>query len=263
MEHSHHLQESLKRLRLPGMLSNLELRIQEARGGNLGYIEFFSLLVQDEIASRDGNNFEKRLRAAGFGVENTFEGFDFRFNEAALPSSLLRDLATCRFAEEKHNLLIAGPPGIGKTHIVKAIGHEMCRRGHDVLFKKTSSLLSSLTVPSSRSDRILKRCLGVDVLILDDFALRKMDQRECEVFYAIADERLGKLPTLITSNRPPQDWYGAFPDQVIGGAILDRLISGAVKVVVENGNTYRKLKGYNAHIILDKEAEFKDREGVD
>ncbi len=255
MEQFHHITESLKRLKLPGMMHNLELRVREAGENNLGYFEFFSLLVQDEIVSRDNNTLEKRLRAAGFGVEMTFEGFDYRFNEAVLPSSLVRDLATCRFAEQKQNLLIAGPPGIGKTHIVKAIGHEMCRRGHDVLFKKTSDLLVALTALSTRSDRLLKRCLSIDVLILDDFALRKMDQRESEVFYAIADDRLGKYPTMITSNRPPQDWYGAFPDQVIGGAILDRLISGAVKVIVTNGKSYRKEMGNTTGNMLDNETE--------
>jgi len=251
MEQLHHLTESLKRLKLPGMLHHLELRAREAQDHNLGYFEFFSLLVQDEIVNRDNNNLEKRIHAAGFGTEKTFEGFDYRFNEEALPSSLIRDLATCRFAEQKQNLLIAGPPGIGKTHIVKAIGHEMCRRGHDVFFKKTGDLLSALTVPSSRSDRLLKRCIAVDVLILDDFALRKMDQRECEVFYAIADERLGKYTTMITSNRPPQDWYGAFPDQVIGGAILDRIVSGAVKVIVDRGKSYRKERGMSMQNMLD------------
>jgi DNA replication protein DnaC len=258
MEQIHHVTESLKRLKLPGMMHNLELRVREARENNLGYFEFFSLIVQDEIANRDGNNLEKRIRAAGFGIESTFEGFDFRFNEAAIPSSMVRDLATCRFAEQKQNLLIAGPPGIGKTHIVKAIGHEMCRRGHDVLFKKTSELLASLTALSTRSDRLLKRCLAIDVLILDDFALRKMDQRESEIFYAIADERLGKYPTMITSNRPPQDWYGAFPDQVIGGAILDRLVSGSVKVVVTIGKSYRTERGHATENMLDKEMKIEE-----
>jgi DNA replication protein DnaC len=239
MEQLPQLAESLKRLKLPGMLYNIEHRAREAQDHHLGYVEFFSLLVQDEIVSRDNHNLEKRIRAAGFGTENTFEGFDYRFNEEAIPSSIIRDLTTCRFDEQKQNLLIAGPPGIGKTHIVKAIGHEMCRRGYDVCFKKIGNLLSEVTVPSLRADRLLKRCIAIDVLILDDFALRKMDQRECEAFYAIADERLGKRPTMITSNRPPQDWYGAFPDQVIGGAILDRIISGAVKVIADRGLSYR------------------------
>jgi DNA replication protein DnaC len=251
MEQVHHLNESLKRLKLPGMMNNLEIRTREARERNLGYLEFFSLLVQDEIVNRDGNNLEKRLKAAGFGVEKTFEGFDFRFNEAALPSSLVRDLATCRFAEQKQNLLIAGPPGIGKTHIVKAIGHEMCRRGHDVLFKKTTALLSSLALPSSRGERLFKRCIDVDVLILDDFALRRIDQRESEMLYAISDERLGKYPTMLTSNRPPQDWYGTFPDQVVAGAILDRLVAGAVKVIVTKGLSYRNEMGTHIVNVLD------------
>jgi DNA replication protein DnaC len=253
MEQIHHLNESLKRLKLPGMMHGLEIRSREARDHNLGYVEFFSLLVQDEIMSRDSNNLEKRIRAAGFGKEKTFEGYDFRFNEEALPSALIRDLAACRFAEQKQNLLIAGPPGIGKTHIVKAIGHELCRRGHDVLFKKTGELLNALTMPSSRSDRLLKRCISVDALILDDFALRKMDQRECEAFYAIADERLGVHTTMITSNRPPQDWYAAFPDQVIGGAILDRIVSGAVKIIVDanKGKSYRRECGISMQNMLD------------
>lgn len=256
MEHIHHLNDSLKRLKLPGMMNNIELRLREARENNLGHFEFFSLLVQDEIANRDGNNLEKRIHAAGFGVEKTFEGFDYRFNEAALPSSLIRDLATCRFAEQKQNLLIAGPPGIGKTHIVKAIGHEMCRRGHDVLFKKTNDLLASLSIPSPRSDRLLKRCIGIDVLILDDFALKKMDQRECEVLYAVSDERLNTGTTMITSNRPPQDWYGAFPDQVIGGAILDRLVSGAIKIIVTtNAPSFRKEKGCSMQNMIDSDPQ--------
>ena len=163
----------------------------------------------------------------------------------------MRDLATCRFLEAKQNMVIAGPPGIGKTHIVKAIGHEMCRRGHDVLFCKTHSLLNDLTSQSSRSDRLLKKCFKMNVLILDDFAFRKMDQKECEIFYAIADERLGRLPILLTSNRPPQDWYECFPDPVMGGAILDRLISGAIKVIVTKGKTYRKENGITMEKLLD------------
>ncbi|MBW1784747.1 MAG: IS21-like element helper ATPase IstB [Deltaproteobacteria bacterium] len=258
MEQIHHLNESLKRLKLPGMMNNLELRLKQAHENNLGHLEFFSFLVQDEIVNREGNNLEKRIRSAGFGIEKTFEGFDYRFNEASLPSSLIRDLATCRFAEQKQNLVIAGPPGIGKTHIVKAIGHEMCRRGYDVLFKKTNQLLIALTAPSVRGDRLLKRCIGVDALILDDFALRRLDQKESEALYAIVDERLGIRTTLVTSNRPPQDWYGAFPDQVIGGAILDRLISGAVKIIVTNqAPSYRKEMGVSMQNMLDSNEEEK------
>lgn len=255
MEQSHHLSEQLKRLRLPGMLNNLDIRAQQARENNLGYTEFFSLLVQDELVSRNSNNLEKRVKAAGFGIEKTFEGYDYHFNSDIFPSSMIRDLASCRFIEHRQNLVIAGPPGIGKTHIVKALGHEMCRRDYDVLFKKTSDLLRTLSGFSDRSERLLKKCVKVDVLILDDFAFRKLDQKESEILYALVDERLGKLPVLITSNRPPHDWYNCFPDPVIGGAVLDRLVSGAVKIIVTKGKSYRKENGITMKNLLDDQED--------
>jgi DNA replication protein DnaC len=113
MELRHHLEKNLKRLRMPAVMDNLDLRVQQAEDSRLGYIEFLSLLVQDEIASREANNLKKRLKLAGFGQERTFEGFDFHFNEPELPSSTIRDLATCHFVEQRRNLVLGGPPGIG------------------------------------------------------------------------------------------------------------------------------------------------------
>lgn len=237
----HQMSEHLKKLKLPGMMNNLDLRLREARENNLGHLEFFSLLVSDEVSSRETNCFQKRIRAASFEEEMVFEGFDFRFNEEAMPSALVRDLATCHFAEQNRNLVIAGPPGIGKSHVAVSIGHEMCRRGYDVLFRKTKKLLSELSmIYEKRSQRLLKNCIKTDLLILDDFALTKIDQKECEILYTIADERLGRASTILTSNRPPEDWYSIFPDPVIGGALLDRLVSGALKVITTKGRSYRK-----------------------
>lgn len=252
MEQTHQLNEKLKKLRIPGMMNNLELRAKEARDNNLGFVEFFSLLVQDEILNREANNFDKRIKAAGFGIQKTFEEFDYNFNSDIFPSKMIRDIATCRFIENKQNLVIAGPPGIGKTHIIKALGHEMCRRGYDVIFKKTNDLVNKLNDYSSKADRLLKKCVNADVLILDDFAFRKIDQKESEILYTLVDERLGRLPVLLTSNRPPQDWYGCFPDPVIGGAILDRLVSGAIKIIVNRGMTYRSKNGISFNNIVDE-----------
>ena len=104
----------LKRLRLPAMADNLDLRVREAQANKLGYLEFAALLLQDELASRESNSFQKRLRAAGVSSRMTFESFDFEFNSGALPAQTVRDLAACRFIEQRRNLVIAGPPGIGK-----------------------------------------------------------------------------------------------------------------------------------------------------
>ena len=123
----HHLANVLKRLRMPGMLATLEVRINEATEGDFGYLEFFQLPVQDEIANRESNNLSKRLKAGNLSNRCTFENFDFRFNARAFPAQTLRDLATSHFLDRNANLILCGPPGIRKSHVAQAIGHEVCR----------------------------------------------------------------------------------------------------------------------------------------
>lgn len=233
----------LKRLRLPGMADNLDLRAREAEEAKLGYLEFIATLVQDELASRDSNSFQKRLKTAGFSTRMTFESFDFEFNSSVLPAPALRDLASCRFVEQRRNLVMAGPPGIGKSHIAQALGHEAARRGVDVVFYKTHKLLERLgpdRISARRGQLLLKRCLASGLLILDDFAFRAYTQRETELLYSICDERLSEGSIVVTSNRPPEDWFSVFPDPIVGGAVMDRLVSGAVKLIVTSGRSYRK-----------------------
>jgi DNA replication protein DnaC len=227
---------------MPGMLETLEMRIKEATEGDYGYLEFFQLLVQDEIANREANNLAKRLKAGNLSNRCTFESFDFRFNARVLPAQTLRDLATCHFLDRNANIILCGPPGIGKSHIAQAIGHEVCRRGSEALFTKTHKLLESLLDKEypRRAARLWKRVRSVSLLILDDFGFRRYDTPEAELLYAICDERLGSGSIILTSNRPAEDWYSVFPDPVIGGAILDRLASAALKLIVEKGRSYRK-----------------------
>jgi len=233
----------LKRLKLPGMADNLDRRSREAEEAKLGYLEFAALLVQDEIASRDSNSFQKRLKTAGFSTRMTFESFDFDFNAAVLPAPMLRDLSSCRFVEHRRNLVIAGPPGIGKSHIAQAVGYEAARRGVDVVFFKTHKLLEKLApdrLSARRTQLLVKRCIGAGLLILDDFAFRAYSQGETELLYTICDERLSEGSIVVTSNRPPEDWFSVFPDPIVGGAVMDRLVSGAVKIIVTSERSYRK-----------------------
>jgi DNA replication protein DnaC len=241
MEMRHQIEQQLKQLRMPGMWQALEVRLAEARDSGLGHLEFLSLLIQDELINREDNMPAKRIKQAGFGIQKTFEDFDHRFNAEALPGSTLRDLATCHFIDRHQNVVVGGPPGIGKTHVVKALGHEACRQGRQVLFRTTQKLLGELLADSAeRAERVLRRAINVELLILDDFAFRKLDQREAESLYVLAEERLGRASTLLTSNRPPEDWYAIFPDPVVGGAILDRLVSSAIKIVTTTGKSYRR-----------------------
>ena len=249
MDLHYHLINDLKRLRMPGMIENVDLRIKEATEGNYGYLEFFQLLVQDEIANREANNLAKRLKAANLSNRCTFENFDFRFNERVLPPKTIRDLATCRFLTHNSNIILCGPPGIGKSHVVQAIGHEVCRRGSEALFIKTHKLLEQLSDDQypRRAARLWKRLRTVSALILDDFGFRRYETNEAELLYAICDERLGNGSIILTSNRPAEDWYSVFPDPVIGGAVLDRLASPPIKLIIEKGRSYRKEGPQSSH----------------
>jgi DNA replication protein DnaC len=243
MSERHHLSACLKKLRLPQVAFNLDTRIREARENDLDYEEFLSLLVQDEMEGRESNNLTKRIKAARFGLEQTFEGYDFSFNADIFPPKEIRELSTCRFIDLKKNLLLCGPPGIGKTHIARAIGFEACRKGMTVLFSKTHQLLSDLqqSIANEKYALRMRKLLNTDLLILDDFALKKASHQEAEILYELADLRLGRGSFILTSNRPTEDWMGAFPDPVIAGAVLDRLVSSARKFVVTSGKTHRKL----------------------
>jgi len=242
MNMKHHLINNLKRLKMPAVSENLEIREREAKEHNMGYLEFLSLLLQDEIANRESNILAKRIQSGNLDPRMTFESFNFKYNAEVLPSQTVRDLSTCHFIERNQSVVLCGLPGIGKTHIAHAIGHEICRRGYDAMFFKTHKLLQILNDKTRprRVARLWKNCLHSKLLILDDFGFRRYDTEECEMLYSIADERLGKQSTIITSNRPVEDWYGVFPDPVIGGAILDRLVSGAIKLIIEKGKSYRK-----------------------
>jgi DNA replication protein DnaC len=242
MNQKDELLSTLKRLKMPGIGQNLDLRLADARDSNLTHLDFISLLIQDEMVSRENNNFEKRLRCAGFSSISNFESFNFNFNAQVFAPTQIRNLATCGFVLNSENLVLCGPPGIGKSHIAQAIGYEACKRQMDVVFGKVSKLIEDILDPlyPKRSARLVKNIMKCHLLILDDFAFRKYSQKESEVLYSICDSRLGKRSIVITSNRPPEDWYSVFPDPVIGGAILDRLVSGAIKIISTGGESYRK-----------------------
>jgi DNA replication protein DnaC len=241
MNIDHHIVKHLKTLRLGGFLETLDLRLTQAREEDYDHLTFLQLMVQDEIERREAKKLAQRLSRASFEEQKSLEGFDFSFNPK-IKRALITNLATCIFIERKEHVLIYGPAGVGKTHLAQAIGHEACRKGHDVLFVKSVKMLRSLH--AARADhsweKRITKFLRPDLLIIDDFGLTALTPTQAEDFYEIVTERHLTSSMIINSNRPPQDWIPLFPDPVMANSALDRVAHHAHHIIIEGGESYRK-----------------------
>jgi DNA replication protein DnaC len=206
MNLDHHLQNQLKTLRLGGVLETLDLRVQQAQRDSLGYLEYFQLLLQDEVERRGANKLNLRLSKAAFEEEKMLEGFEFSANPK-LNVRLIRDLGNCAFIEKREHLLLYGSAGVGKTHLAQALSHQAYRLGYDVRFTKAVNLFRILL--AGRADysweKRLKKYLAPDLLFIDDFGLSALIAIQAEDFYEIVTERHLKSSIVLTSNRRPQD----------------------------------------------------------
>jgi DNA replication protein DnaC len=235
---THQLEDSLRQLKLFGMLDTLEARLAQAAGGHLGHVELLGLLCQDEATRRDAAGLDRRLKAAHFDQTATIEDFDFSFNPK-IPAAVIRDLATLRFVDAGQSVILHGPVGVGKSMIAQALGHHACRRGHNVAFTKTSRLLADLA--GGHADRTwqnrLTRWSRPTMLILDDFAMRDFTLAEADDLYELITER-GSKPAIFTANRQASDWYTLFPNPVVAESILDRIVNSAHHIHMD-GRSYR------------------------
>jgi len=169
----------LKKLRLSGVLSTLDLRIKEAVDENLGHSEFLYRLCSDEVERRESKQLEVRLRRASFDCTKRLEDFDFTFN-TQIPKAKIVDLATCHFVERHENLCLIGPTGVGKSHIAQALGERACRTGHSTLYVTAHRMLGTLRAARGDQsyDKKLLRYTTPDLLVIDDLGLRPLEGDE-------------------------------------------------------------------------------------
>jgi len=229
------LESLLRQLRLFGIFESLEARNRQAIESKLAYTDFLALLLQDEIARREQRQFSQRLRRSQVDNDKTLEHFDF----AQCPSvnrALVAELATGRFLGEHAPILIAGPTGAGKSHLAQAIGHCALRQGHDVLFIVHSKLLGQLNAARAVNafERKLRQLAKIDLIIIDDFALKPMRSPQDEDFHDLINERYeDRKANVLTSNLHFDEWAAAFPNKLLGAATLDRLRDGAYRIVLD------------------------------
>jgi DNA replication protein DnaC len=241
MADTHQLESKMRMLKLNGMVDSLDVRLNQAQKDGIGFREFLELLLEDEVQCRANKRLATRIIRARFEEDKSLEGFDFNFNQK-LPAQHIRNLATCQFLERKESVILCGPVGVGKTHLAQALGHQACRAGYNVLFSKSSRLLSDLG--GGRADdtweKRLQHYLKPNLLILDDFAMKEFTKTQAEDLYELIDRRHNSSSIVVTANRAPKDWYPLFPNPVIAESALDRLV-GCAHVITLTGKSYRSL----------------------
>ena len=220
------LQSSLRQLRLGGMAAVLETRLRQAQAEPMAPIDLLATLVSDELTRRSDRLLDRRRKLAAFRDPNkTLDNFDFTFNPK-LNRSLVFDLATGAFIDRREDALFLGPGGTGKSHLAQAIGQAAILQGHKVLYRETHILLEELaeaTLDGTRK-QYMEAISGVALLIIDDFGMRKLPQTAAEDLLEIVMRRYERASTLLTSNRPVDDWGKLLADVAAVGAMLDRLL---------------------------------------
>lgn len=218
------LDNSLRQLRLGGMADCLTVRAQQARSESLGPLDFLGLLLHDEMERRRDRLLDRRVKEAEFRDPKTLDTFNFGFNK--IDRSLIFELATCKFLERHEDVLMLGNAGVGKSHLAQALGMAAIHAGFRVIYREAHRLFEDLMVASVSGKRasLVGKINEAPLLIIDDLGMRKLPASAAEDLLELVMRRYERASTIVTSNRPLEDWGKLFGDTPAVTAFLDRLM---------------------------------------
>ena len=233
--------ETLHALKLDAMAAAWAAQQQDARCSQLGFDERFTLLVEAEWLARENKRLARALREAKLKLSQAcLEAIDYPASRE-LDRALIRQLATCRWVAEHHNVLITGATGVGKSFVACALAHPACRQGYRALYRRASRLFPELAL--ARADgsylRLLAKFARVEVFVLDDWALTPVQDQERRDLLELLEDRYGTRSTIVTSQLPPAHWHEHLGDPTLADAICDRLLHNAHRLVLK-GPSRRK-----------------------
>jgi DNA replication protein DnaC len=234
------LKALLRKVKLGRCLDTLPERLALARTEQLPHADFLSLLLADEVERRDRTSAQLRARAARLDAGMRIDTFSSDTG-AVFDRELWNELCSLRFLDDARGALLLGPVGVGKTHLATALGHVAIRRRRSVLFTRADQLFRQLKAArlDNSVEAEMRRLTRVELLIIDDFALKAMDQTETADFYELIVERHHKAATILTSNRDAGEWIGVMSDPLLAQSAVDRLVATSYELVIE-GESYRR-----------------------
>lgn len=220
---------ALRKLRLSGMADVLETRLRHAQTERLPPLDLVATLVTDELQRREDRLVARRYKLAGFrDADRSLDRFDFDFNKK-MNRVLIYELATARFIQQREDALLLGPPGTGKSHLAQAIGRAAIQQGYRVIYREAHVLLEEIAEATLDGTRkaLLADLATVPLLIIDDLGMRKLPHTAAEDLLELIMRRYERTSTLLTSNRPVDDWGKLLGDTAAVTALLDRLLHHA------------------------------------
>ena len=236
---SERLQLLMQKLGLDNLAQGDEALAEQAAQKELPYCDFLEQVLECESHARQERNIRVRTQLAGFPDVKRLEQFDFKF-PTSIDEKKVRELANLRFLERHENVLLLGPPGVGKTHLAVALGMEAIRQGFGVYFVSLPNLLERLG--QARAENRLRRKMShlrkCRLLILDEIGYQTLDRQATTGLFQLISERYERASVILTSNKSYGEWGTIFQDNVIASAILDRLLHHSHTINIK-GESYR------------------------